>query len=262
MTTASDLHLLRHVPGNSPVHRMWAGTKLLAVGGIGIAVVAEPTWIAQGIAAVPLVLALLEARVPLTAVPRPPLWFWYLIAFAGFLALTAGGKPEVHTPAITLGFGGLIDWLRFSTLTVIVLGYAIVLGWTTHLADLGPALTRLFGPLRIVRVPVDEVVAAVTLCVRCLPLLIDEMRTLYAVRQLRHPQVPATLKEEIQNLHDLLVGALVSALRRAREMADAIEARGGVGPAPRLPVRWGGPDYIALAMTAAAVGLIVLLSFT
>ena len=258
-TAATELHFLRHVPGNSPVHRMWAGTKLLVVAGVGIAVVAQPSWLSQAVAGAVLVAALVAARVSLTAVPRLPRWFFYAVAFAGFLALMAGGKPEIHTPGFSIGFGGLIDWLRFTTLTVIVLGFAVVLGWTTHLADLGPALTLLFAPLRIVRFPVDEVVAAVTLCVRCLPLLVDELRTLYAVRRLRHPEVPTTLKEEVLNLHDLLVGALVSALRRAREMADAIDGRGGVGPAPRLPVRLRMPDYVALAVTAGAVVLIVIL---
>ena len=259
MTSATELHFLRHVPGDSPVHRMWAGTKLLVVAGVGIAVVAEPSWPSQAVAAALLVAALLACRVPLSAVPRVPVWFLYLLAFAGFIALTAGGKPEVHFNGLSLGFGGLIDWLRFTTLTVIVLGYAVVLGWTTHLADLSPALTRLFAPFRLVRLPVDEVVAAVTLCVRCLPLLVDELRTLYAVRQLRHPEVPTTLKGEILNLHDLLVGALVSALRRAREMADAIDGRGGVGAAPKLPVRLRLPDYVALFVTAAGIALIVIL---
>ena len=258
-SAATELHFLRHVPGDSPVHRMWAGTKLLVVGGIGIAVVAQPSWAAQAVAGAVLVAALLACRVPLTAVPRPPKWFFYAIAFAGFLALMAGGKPEIHAPGISIGFGGLIDWIRFTTLTVLVLGFAVVLGWTTHLADLGPALTRLFAPLRLLRFPVDEIVAAVTLCVRCLPLLVDELRTLYAVRRLRHPEVPTTLREEVVNLHDLLVGALVSALRRARELADAIDGRGGVGPAPRLPVRLRWPDYVALLVTAGAIALIIVL---
>src|SRR5437588_12072689 len=180
-TAATDLHLLRHVPGNSPIHRMWAGTKLLAVGGVGIAVVAVPSWPAQAVAGGVLLAALIACRVPLTAVPRPPKWFFYAIAFAGFLALTAGGEPEIHTQGFSLGFGGLIYWLRFTTLTVIVLGLAVVLGWTTHLADLGPALTRLFAPFRLLRLPVDEIVAAVTLCFRFLPLLVDELLTAHAV---------------------------------------------------------------------------------
>ena len=259
MTAAAEIHLLRHVPGDSPVHRMWAGTKLLAVAAIDIALVARPTWLCQAVAAAVLLLAVLLCRVPLTAAPRPPKWFALLILFGFFLAISAGGKPEVHTPAITIGFGGLIDQLRFMTLTVLVLGFAIVLGWTTHLADLGPALTRLLGPFRIIRLPVDELAAAVTLSVRCLPLLIDELRTLYAVRRLRHPEVPTTLRGEVLNMHDLLVGALVSALRRARELADAVEGRGGVGPAPRLPVRLGLPDAVALTVTAGAAALIAVL---
>jgi energy-coupling factor transporter transmembrane protein EcfT len=259
MTTSTDLHLLRHVPGHSPVHRMWAGSKLLVVAAVGVAVVANPSWQAQAVVAVLLATALLVTRVPLTAAPRVPKWFGLLVAFGAFIAITAGGKPEVHTPVMTIGFGGLIDWLRFTTLAVLVLGFAVVLGWTTHLADLGPALTRLLAPLRVVRFPVDELVAAVTLCVRCLPLLVDEMRTLYAVRRLRHPEVPTTLREEAVNLHDLLVGALVSALRRARELADAIEGRGGVGPAARLPVHMGVPDAVALSLTGGAVTLIAFL---
>ncbi len=258
-TAATELHFLRYVPGDSPVHRMWAGTKLLVVAGIGIAIVAEPSWLAQAAAAAVLIAAFLACRVSLRAAPRPPVWFLYLIAFAGFIALTAGGKPEIHAAGFSLGFGGLIDWIRFMTLTVIVLGFAVVLGWTTHLADLGPALTRLFAPFRLLRLPVDEIVAAVTLCVRCLPLLVDELRTLYAVRRLRHPEVPTTLREEAANLHDLLVGALVSALRRAREMADAIDGRGGVGPAPRLPVHLGLQDYVALLVTAGAIAIIIIL---
>jgi len=256
-TAASDIHLLRYVKGDSPLHRMWAGTKILCVAIVGIAIVANPGWLAQAVAFALLVIAVVASRVPLTAAPRPPFWFLWLLAFGAFIAIGSGGDPEVKTPVMVIGFGGLIDWLRFLTLMVIVLGFATVLGWTTHLADLGPALTRLLAPFRVVRLPVDELVAAVTLCVRCLPLLVDELRTLYAVRRLRHPEVPVTLREEVVNLHDLLVGALVSALRRARELADAIDGRGGIGPAPRLPVHFGVGDGCALTATVASAVAIV-----
>ena len=42
-TAASDIHLLRYVKGDSPLHRMWAGTKILCVAIIGIAVFAGMT---------------------------------------------------------------------------------------------------------------------------------------------------------------------------------------------------------------------------
>jgi len=228
------------------------------VAALGIAVVARPSWAGQGVAALVLVGAIAASHVPLTALPRVPRWFLLLVALGGFYALTAGGKPEIHLTGFNLGFGGFFEWLRFTVLAVLVLGLAFVIGWTTHLADLGPALTRLLAPLRVIRFPVDELVAAVTLCVRCLPLLVDEMRTLYAVHRLRKPEVPSSLRDEVLHIHDLLAGALVSALRRAREMADAIEARGGIGRAPLLPVRLGAPDAVALTVAAVATAVIAL----
>ena len=254
-TSVGEFHVLRYVPSDGPVHRLWAGTKLLAVGAVGIAVVSRPTWPAEAIAAIVLFAALALARVPAGAIPRPPKWFAYALAFGAFLAVTAGGKPEVHIEGLmTLGFGSLFEWLRFTVLTFVVLGLAIVIGWTTHLADLGPALTRLMAPLRVVRLPVDELVAAVTLSVRCLPLLTDEMRTLYAVRRLRQQTAPHST---ISFLVDLLVTALVSSLRRGRELADAIEARGGIGRAPRLPVGFRAADAAALVVAAGAATAIL-----
>jgi energy-coupling factor transporter transmembrane protein EcfT len=253
--SVGELHLLRYVPGTSPVHRLWAGTKLLAVDAVGVAVVSRPTWRAEAVAAAVLLVALALARVPAGAVPRPPKWFAYALGLGAVVALAAGGSPSVDVGGgVALGFGGLLDWLRFTTIGVIVFGMATVLGWTTPIADLAPAISRLLTPLRWVRFPVDELVAAITLCVRSLPLLIDEMRTLYAVRRLRQQTMPHST---ISFLVDLLVTALVSSLRRGRELADAIEARGGIGPAPRLPVRFRAADAAALVAAAGATAAIL-----
>ncbi|MDT7767541.1 MAG: energy-coupling factor transport system permease protein, partial [Mycobacterium sp.] len=41
--------LLRPVPGNSAVHELWAGTKLLAVGAISVLLTFFPGWITIGL---------------------------------------------------------------------------------------------------------------------------------------------------------------------------------------------------------------------
>src|SRR5207302_10229973 len=61
---SSELHLLRYVPTNSPVHRLWAGTKLLALFAFGVALSLKPNWHAEGILAATLVVAVLVARIP------------------------------------------------------------------------------------------------------------------------------------------------------------------------------------------------------
>jgi hypothetical protein len=192
MSAPGDLRLLRHVPGTTPVHRLWAGTKLLVVAAISIAVVARPDWSSLAIAAGVVAAAALIARLPIGAAPKPPSWLVGLFLLGGAFALFAGGEPYVHIGAQTIGLGGAIDWLRFTILGLVVLGLAVVLTATTPVADLPEALGRLLGPLRRLRVPVDELVAAITLSVRCLPMLISELQTLLAAWRLRRPSQPTT----------------------------------------------------------------------
>ena len=39
-----DMHVLRYVPVDSPVHRLWAGTKLLSVVALSVVTWLRPTW--------------------------------------------------------------------------------------------------------------------------------------------------------------------------------------------------------------------------
>ena len=43
--------LLRPVPGDSVIHRLWAGTKLIAVAGIGVLLTFYPGWVPIGLVA-------------------------------------------------------------------------------------------------------------------------------------------------------------------------------------------------------------------
>src|SRR5207248_11293833 len=103
----------------------------------------------------------------------------------------------------------------------------------------------------------DEIVLAIGLSVRSLPLLNDDIRTLRAAWRVRAPVRKMTPRERVQEVRDLLVAAMVSSMRRAREMGDAIDARGGPHLAHRSRVHFGTPDAVAAAITVAAIALIV-----
>ncbi len=254
---SGEVHLLRYVPTDSPVHRLWAGTKLVALFAFGVALSLEPNWRAEGILALTLIVALIVARIPLGAFPRFPAWVGIGIAIGGFLSFLAGGHPEVHIGRVAIGLGALDQWARLTVLTVLLLLGSALIGWTTPLAELGPALTRMLSPLRRIRVPVDEIVLSVALSVRCLPLLVEELRVLYAARRVRRPEVPQGARSLFDEAVDLLVSALVAATRRAQEMGAAIEARGGLGsasrPGPRPRLVDGAVLVLAAAISAGMV---------
>lgn len=257
-----ELILLRLLPTRTPLHELWAGTKLLMVAALAVMVSVRPTWPTLAVAAAIVATGIVVTRVPSGAVPRLPRWIWFLFLIGVLLDLRSGTAPLVHVAGIELSLGGLEQWLLLTGLAVILISAALLVAWTTPLGDVSPALARLTAPLRWLRLPIDEWILAVGLAIRCLPLLVDETRTLVAVRRLRrrpgtpHPRPSRRAARSVaREAHDLLATAVVVSLRRARDLADAIEARGGVG-VPSSPVtgprRRDGMLLVAMVIVVAA----------
>jgi energy-coupling factor transporter transmembrane protein EcfT len=263
----TELTFLRLVPGTSAVHRLWAGTKLVVAAELALMVSISPTWAMLAVATGVVALELVVARIPLGAFPRLPNWFFVAFLISALLNLWSSTEPVVHVGGIALSMGALEEWARFTVLAVTLVTSGAIIGWTTPLGEVAPALSRLARPLRWLRLPVDEWVIALALAIRCLPLLIDEIRILGAARRLRiheptKPESPrAAVKNALIETHDLMSTAIVASIRRARDLADAIVARGGIGAGGNLPgARFRPADGIVLAASTAlcVVTLVVL----
>lgn len=262
--------LLRPVPGTSVVHEMWAGTKLLAVLGISILLTFYPGWITIGLVAALVLTAARLAHIPRGALPNVPHWLWILLMLGGVSAAFAGGSPIVHVAGGPIGLGGLLNFLRITTLSFVLLGLGAMVSWTTNVAEIAPAVATLGRPLRWLRIPVDEWAVTIALALRAFPMLIDEFRVLYAARRLRPKRVADTRRQRRRRVAreavDLITAALTVTLRRADEMGDAITARGGIGQISAAPSRPKQADWIALAITvvvsAAAVALEIHFGFS
>jgi energy-coupling factor transport system permease protein len=274
------MYIFRLVPGTSPMHRLWAGTKLLCLVAIVVTLTLIPSWLSLALFAVLVLLAAVVAQVPRTVVPRLPAWFWGSLLVGALIALAAGRPPALVLGSVHIGFGALLTFVRAIVLGVVLLSASAVVAWTTPLGDLAPAVSRLGSPLRKLRVPVDELAATVALCVRCLPLLLDEMRILLAARRLRPPHVAGAGTQDVRRADarahhpskarrtaqrvlaepaDLLGAALAVSMRRAGELGEALTARGGVttgvGTRPGPGVSDAVAGLIVAAMCATAVAL-------
>jgi energy-coupling factor transport system permease protein len=252
---ARPVVLLRPVPGDSAVHELWAGTKLLAVFGISVLLTFYPGWITIGLVAALVLTAARIAHIPRGALPSVPRWLWILSALGGITAAFAGGSPAIELAGMSVGFGGLLNFLRVTTLSIVLLGLGAMVSWTTNVAEIAPAVATLGRPLRLLRIPIDEWAVTLALALRAFPMLIEEFRVLYAARRLRPKQSAHTRrarrKRRALELIDLLTAALTVTLRRADEMGDAITARGGTGQISAAPSRTKLADWLALSITVA-----------
>ncbi|TFV58384.1 energy-coupling factor transporter transmembrane protein EcfT [Mycobacterium sp. PS03-16] len=258
--------LLRPVPGRSVVHDLWAGTKLIAVAGIGVLLTFYPGWAPILAVAVLVLVAARLAHIPRGALPSIPRWLWVLLFLGGLTATFGGGDPVVDLGSIQVGLGGLFNFLRITALSIVLLGLGAMVSWTTNVAEIAPAVAKLGRPLRALRIPVDDWAVAIALALRAFPMLMDEFTTLYAARRLRPRQHlssrKARRKRWLIEIVDMLAAAITVALRRADEMGDAITARGGTGQISAAPAGPKARDWIALAIIVVVCGAALGLELT
>ena len=271
-TQGRPVVLLRPVPGSSAVHELWAGTKLLAVFGISVLLTFYPGWVPIIMVALLVRIAARVAHIPRGAVPSVPRWLWILLLIGGVTAAMAGGSPVLQVFSVEFGLGGLLQFLRITALSIVLLGLGAMVSWTTNVAEIAPAVATLGRPLRFLRIPVDDWAVTLALALRAFPMLIDEFRVLYAARRLRlwlrlRPRRSASTRRRrwrrsALEAIDLFAAAITVTLRRADEMGDAITARGGIGQISAAPSRPRFADWVALALVVCVCGVALALELT
>lgn len=243
----ADLTVLRHVPGESWMHRRSATAKVISLVALVLTLAISARWTALAVVGGAVVAGFTLARLPLGVAPRPPRLLWLGMAVMVTISALAGGDPIVGGVEL----GGLVVAARFLLFTVIMLSLAGLVGWTTPSADLTPAVATLLRPLRPLRIPVDELVVALALAVRALPLLLDELRTLAAVWRTR----PASGRRSYGEIGATVVA---NAVRRSEEIGDAVLTRGGP-VAPARSVRWTAGDSVLIAVVAVVCVAVLVL---
>ncbi|MFC9892593.1 CbiQ family ECF transporter T component [Nocardia sp. NPDC127579] len=229
--------LFRQVPATSPVHGLWAGTKMIAVLVLSVVLMYRPTWPMLGLMTVFLLAIGAVAKLPLNTVPRLPLAFWALVG-AGVLV------------NLTVGLAAVMTFLQLTVFGLILVAASLLIAWTTPMGEIAPALATLGAPLRRLRLPVDEWAVVVALMLRSLPLLLEEIRLLRAARKLR-PKERLLERAADAALIDILTAAMAVATRRASELGEAITARGGTGQLTARPSAPTRRDGVALALVVA-----------
>jgi energy-coupling factor transport system permease protein len=148
---------------------------------------------------------------------------------AGLLWLPRAGILGSHIVigplAITEGSARLGGRLYVVFLALYTL--ALLLTMTTTPVALIEGLTVLLAPLRRLRLPVDEFALMALLALRFIPTLTEEVELLIKAQTARGADFAhGTLRERAQSLAALFVPLLQGALRRAADVATALEARG------------------------------------
>ena len=120
-------------------------------------------------------------------------------------------------------------WSLLSLFTVFLALYAfsLLLTMTTTPIALIEGMTLLMTPLRWLKLPVDDFALMALIALRFIPTLFEEVGQLLKAQASRGADYThGTLRERAQSLLALFVPLLQGVLRRAADLATALEARG------------------------------------
>ena len=120
---------------------------------------------------------------------------------------------------------------------------------TTTPNNLTDGLEKALSPLNKIHFPVHELAMTMSIALRFIPILTDETDKIMKAQQARCTDFEeGNLVKRITSLIPILVPLFISAVRRANDLAMAMEARcyrGGTGRTKMKPLVYTKTDYLA-----------------
>lgn len=213
----------------SPVHKLDPRVKLIAVIALSL-IILQVNFLGLSItSSIVLAIALL-ARLTLRSVLetlRPVLSFFFFL-FLLYLFFTPGrplppfpfGPIQISYEGLNLGF---VQVWKFMMLVVA----ASILTMTSTQSEITMGLERLLRPLRIIGISSHDLAMLLSLALRFMPTLLEEMNCISQAQLARGANFnPRSVRGKIRAIRYLAVPLAVNVFRRCDELVNAMEARG------------------------------------
>ena len=191
-----------------------------------------------------------------------------ILIFTGIINLFygMGGTQLVSFWHFHITTGGVYRAVFMAMRIVLLIFVSAVLTYTTTPNDLTDAIESLLSPLRFVGLKnaVHTLAMMMTIALRFIPTLIEETEKIMNAQKARGADLESgNLIEKVRALIPILIPLLISAVRRAYELAEAMECRcyNGGGERTRMKqMRMKAADYAAFGITAVLGSAVILLN--
>ena len=217
---------LTYAPGTTPVHRCDARIKILALAAFSVGIFFVNSWWGMAAFATVILAVTLIARIPLSQMSRLLVPIYVLGAFSVLFNVLV--SPNVE---------GLLTGLFFMVRMVVLIAASFVVCLTTPSSKLLEAFRWLIGPLRAIRVPVDDIALTLALSLRFIPVIEREFVQIRAAQVSRGAESAKSFKRTLEIWAGAFSALFVGLFRHADALATAMDARcyGASETRSRLP---------------------------
>ncbi len=262
-----DITAGQFFPGNSLLHRTDARFKIMILLVFLVTVLASSSTasfaVVLGLTVILVTLSEINLKVILRSV-KPLAFILAFTAIINLFFVKGQSEPLVEWHFIHIYKEGIINSVMLMLrLICLVMGTSVILTYTTSPLDMTDGLERVLSPLRFIGVPIHDFAMILTIALRFIPTLVEETDKIISAQKSRGVSFDTGgLIKRVKALIPILIPLFYSAVRRALELAEAMECRlytGGKGRTRMKVLRCTARDFIFLfVMLAICVGIFFL----
>ncbi len=259
-----DITIGQYYPANSIIHRLDPRVKLMATVVFIVSVFLIHDLVGFLIATAALGACIWLSKVPVRYMLKGLKVIFIILIFTVLLNMMfTPGREIFRFYFIRVTWEGVILAGKTTMrLIYLIVGSTIMTLTTTpnHLTD---GLEKALSPLKKLRFPVHELSMTMSIALRFIPILLEETDKIMKAQQARCADFESgNLIHRVKNLIPVLVPLFISAIRRANDLAMAMEARcyhGGAGRTKMKPLVYNRRDKIGYAVMIAYLILWIVL---
>lgn len=261
----SDITIGQYYKENSVVHRLDARNKIILTVLLIAMIFSCKNFLSLVFTGVIILVSILFSKVPLKMFFKSLKSIVPIILFTSILNLfyISGGKEWTFW-FLTISEKGVYTAAFMAIRIVCLIVASSLLTYTTIPTMLTDAIEKLLSPLKIFHISVHSLAMMMTLALRFIPTLIEEIERITNAQKARGADFEnGSLIERVKSLIPVLVPLFVSSFKRAYDLAFAMSCRcytGGEGRTRMKQMKFGFRDIVALVFYAVCFAGIILLN--
>jgi len=252
---------------DSFIHKLDARMKLLCTVIFITVLFFVGNFLGYALAAVYLAIIIRISKVPPKFLFRGLRAILFIIIFTAILNVffTPGGMVLIEVGFVRITNLGLLNAARIGIRLVMLIVGSSLLTLTTTPIQLTDAIEYSLKPFKKIGVPAHEIAMMMTIALRFIPTLLEEMDKIMKAQMARGADFDTGgVIKKAKSLVPLLVPLFISSFRRADDLALAMEARcyrGDVGRTRMKQMKMKARDYQALGTLGVFTAFIFALEY-
>lgn len=263
-----DITIGQYYNSTSPIHKLDPRIKIVLTLVFIISIFLCKSFPALGLMVAFTLAIVFASKVPFKMVLKSMKPIAIIVLFTSILNIfyVKGGTPLVDWRFIHITSNGIFTALFMAIRIICLVVISSMLTYTTTPTMLTDGLEKLLSPLKVFKIPIATLAMMMTLALRFIPTLIDEIDRITNAQKARGANLEdGSLIQRVKALVPIIVPLFVSSIRRAYELADAMDCRcytGGPNRTRMKQMKLSISDFVMVIIMAVFVaGIFVLNHF-